>query len=67
LLPFIAEPNVPKNPYSPQHTVPVYDHSFPHSAQNLATTTAGQQQALHLLLVKTTYSLSTILPEVEGR
>jgi hypothetical protein len=26
LLPFIAEPNVSKNPYSPQHSVPAYDH-----------------------------------------
>ena len=40
---------------------------FPHSAQNLATTIAGQQQALHLLLVKTTHSLSTILSEAEDR
>lgn len=38
---------------------------FPHNAQNLATI-AGQQQALHLLLTKTTHSLPTILPEVGG-
>jgi hypothetical protein len=40
---------------------------FPHSAQNLAATIEGQQQALHLLLVKTTHSLPTILPEMGGR
>jgi len=40
---------------------------FPHSAQNLATTIAGQKQALHLLLVKTTHSLPIVLPEVGGR
>ena len=40
---------------------------FPHFAQNLTTTIAGQQQTLHLLLDKTTHSLATEIPEVEGR
>jgi len=36
LLIFIAEPNVPKHLYSPQNTVPVYDHTvFKTSLQSL--------------------------------
>jgi hypothetical protein len=68
LLPFIA-----KKKYSIEallttaHCACVKTTQFPHSAQNLATTIAGQQQALHLLLVKTTHSLSTVLSEVEDR
>jgi len=38
---------------------------FCHSAQTFATTIAGQQQALHLMLVKTTHILLTILPELK--
>ena len=40
---------------------------FPHTAQNLDKTTAGQQQTVDLLSAKTTHSLPKILPEVEGR
>jgi hypothetical protein len=40
---------------------------FNHSGQNFATTIAGHQQALHLLLAKSTHNLPTVLPEVKGR
>jgi len=39
---------------------------FCHSAQNFTTTIAGQQQALHLMLAKTTHSSLTILPELKA-
>jgi hypothetical protein len=36
-------------------------------AQNFAINIAGQQQALHFLLAKSTDNSPTVLPKVEGR